>query len=97
MTSLLNLMLHNLWPHLYLRPIANTGRVQIKNLFTFFNLLNLKCSPVSNSTLPFLVPVTTPNVAVGVFVEALGHSVGILAFDSGEDFVEVIDFLLVVV
>jgi hypothetical protein len=43
-----------------------------------------------------LISVTAPNVEVGVFVEAFGHSVGILAFDSSEDFVEVIDFLLIV-
>ena len=46
--------------------------------------------------LSHLVTIPASDVEVGVLIEALGHSVGIFAFDSGEAFVDVIDFLLVV-
>ena len=57
-------------------------------------LIRLKLPLSSRSFLPTLIPVAAANVEVGVFAEALGHSVGIFAFDSSEDFVEVIDFPL---
>lgn len=56
--------------------------------------LGLELPFASRPLLPLLISVPAANVEAGVFVEAFGHSVGVLTFDSSEDLVKVIDFLL---